>query len=276
MTKCPARVLLCAIGMAAVSSQACAADDSYEFGVFPYLPITKIHELYTPMARDFEAKLGRSVQLGSKSGYAAFTQDLRRQTYDIAFVQPFDYIDAHDKHRYLPLARRSGDLEGLIVVRSDSLLKTIHDLKGKVVANPPVDAAVSHLTSMAFWQVGIHPSAEVKRHYERNHFACLQSVLIGAADACGTAQQVLRTLEGQIQPASQFRILHKTVRIPHAVFVVHKRVSSKDRDTLLKTILRWPNTEEGRRILERGRFVPFIAAKDADYDVVREYIHGIK
>ena len=271
-----ARLRLWAMGLAFFAAGAVAQDRPYEFGVFPYLPLTKIHELYTPMARDFEAKLGRRVQLGSKPGYAAFAEDLRRQTYDIALVQPFDYIDAHDKHHYLPLARRSGDLEALIVVRSDSPLRTIHDLKGKIVANPPADAAVSHLTSMAFWQAGIHPSAEVKRHYERNHLACLQSVRIGAADACGTADQLLRTLEGQIQPASEFRVLHKTGSIPPAAFVVHRRVSRIDRDALLKTILGWPRTEEGRRILERGRFVPFIAAKDADYDVVRDYIRGSK
>jgi phosphonate transport system substrate-binding protein len=271
-----ARLRLWALGLAFFATSAIAEVKAYQFGVFPYLPLTKIHELYTPMARDFEAKLGRPVQLGSRSGYAAFAEDLRRQTYDIALVQPFDYVDAHDKHHYLPLARRSSDLEALIVVRSDSPLRTIHDLKGKIVANPPADAAVSHLTSMAFWQAGIHPSAEVKRHYERNHLACLQSVRIGAADACATADQLLRTLEGQIQPASEFRVLHKTGSIPHAVFVVHKRVSRNGRDALLKTILGWSRSEEGRRILEHGRFLPFIAAKDADYDVVRQYVRGSK
>jgi phosphonate transport system substrate-binding protein len=275
MTKCPARVLLCAIGMAAVSSQACAADDSYEFGVFPYLPITKIHELYTPMARDFEAKLGRSVQLGSKSGYAAFTQDLRRQTYDIAFVQPFDYIEAHDRHGYLPLARRAGYLEAIIVVRRDSPFRSIEDLRGKTLANPPADAAVSQVTTMALWEAGINPSAEVVRSFGRNHFTCLQSVLIGVADACGTAEQPLRTLENG-EPSSRFRVLHKTVRIPHALFVVHKRVSRKHREALQKTIVDWSRTEEGKKILERGQFVPFVAAHDAEYEVVRQYVRGTK
>jgi phosphonate transport system substrate-binding protein len=269
------RSLLIALGMACCGTTALAAEPPYEFGVFPYLPQTRIHELYSPIAADFEAKLGRQVQLSSKARYETFAEELRKSTYDIAFVQPFDYVDAHDKHGYLPLARRVGDLEGLIVVRRDSPLTSIQDLKGRIVANPPADAAVSQVTSMALWDAGIHPSTGVKRDYGRNHFTCLQSVLIGAADACGTAQQPLRTLEsGQAMP--RFRVLHKTVRMPHALFVVHKRVSRKDREALLKTIVDWPKTEEGRRILDRGQFIPFVAASDTDYEVVREYVRDRK
>ena len=228
------------------------------------------------MATDFEAKLGRQVRLSSKAAYATFEQELRKETYDIAFVQPFDYVDAHDKHGYIPLARRAGGLEALIVVRRDSPLKTIKDLQGKTVANPPVDAAVSHLTSMVLRDAGIDPETGVKRYYGKNHFACLQSVLIGAADACGTAEQPLRTIEKERQMTTRFRILHKTVRIPHALFAAHRRVSQRDRDILLETILGWPNTEEGKKILDGGQFIPFVAAKDSDYEVVRRYIRSRK
>ena len=268
-----ARRIACTIGLALCASQASAAEKPYEFGVFPNLPLARIHELHAPMARDFEAKLGRPVRLSSKAAYAAFGEELRNETYDIALVQPFDYVDAHDKHGYLPLARRGEALEAVIVVRQDSPLASIKDLKGRIVSNPPSDAAVSQLTSMAFRDAGIDPQTGVKRFYGKNHYACLQSVVIGAADACGTAEQALRTIEKQkSQPSVQFRILHKTASIPHALFVAHKRVSQKDRDILLQTILGWPGNETGRKILDAGHFVPFVAAKDADYEVVRRYI----
>ena len=271
-----ARRILCALGMACCAGYASAADKPYEFGVFPNLPLARLYELHAPMALDFEAKLGRQVRLSSKAAYAAFGQELRNGTYDIALVQPFDYVDAHDRHGYLPLARRGEALGAVIVVLQDSPLASIRDLKGRVVSNPPEDAAVSHLTSMAFRDAGIDPDTGVKRYYGKNHFACLQSVVIGAADACGTAEQALRTIEKERLLPSRFRILHKTVRIPHALFVAHRRLSQKDRDILLQTILDWPNTEEGKRILEAGHFTPFVSARDSDYEVVRRYIRGRK
>ncbi len=257
-------------------SLARAADKPYEFGVFPYLPLAKIQELFTPMAADFEAKLGRQVRLSSKAEYTAFEEGLNKGIYDIAFVQPFDYVEAHDKHGYLPLARRGEDLEGLIVVKQDSPLKSIKDLKGKTVANPPIDAAVSHLTSMALQEAGINPKTGVKRDYGKSHFSCMQSVLIGTADACGTAEQALLHFEKEKQMTTRFRILHKTKAISHSVFVVHKRVAKKDRDALLKTILGWSKTEEGKKIINNGQFIPFVAARDADYEDVRQYIRSGK
>jgi phosphonate transport system substrate-binding protein len=269
-----ARQLLGAVGIAFCGTQAGAADKAYEFGVFPYLPLAKIHALHAPMATDFEAKLGRQVQLSSKGDYATYAEELRKETYDIAFIQPFDYVDAHDKHGYLPLARRGEDLEAVIVVLQDSPLQTIQDLKGKTIANPPVHSAVSHLTSMALREAGINPRTGVKRDYGKNHYTCMHSVLIGIADACSTAAQALLHFEKEKRIAARFRILHKTVRIPHALFVVHKRVAQKDREILLKTILNWPKTEEGKKIIEAGWFIPFVEAKDADYEVVRKYVHS--
>jgi phosphonate transport system substrate-binding protein len=265
--------LLCAVAIAFCAPQASATEKPYDLGILPYLPLTRIHELYGPIAADLSAKLGRQVRLSSKADYQSFREELSRQTYDIGFVQPFDYVDAHDKYGYLPLARRAERLDAVIVVRRDSALKAIQDLEGRTVANPPMDAAVSHLTSMALRDTGIDPQTGVKRYYGKNHFACLQSVVIGAADACGMSEGALRTIEKETQ-AAEFRILHQTASIPPALFVVHGRVARKDRAIILRTILDWPKTEEGRKIIERGRFIPFVVADDAEYEVVRRYIRS--
>jgi phosphonate transport system substrate-binding protein len=266
--------LLCAAAIVFCTPQANAAEKPYELGVLPYLPLTRIHALYGPVAGDLGAKLGREVRLSSKADYRSFREELRRQTYDISFVQPFDYVDAHDRHGYLPLARRAERLDAVIVVREDSPLRAIKDLEGRTLANPPMDAAVSFLTTMALRDASIDPKTGVKRYYGKNHYACLQSVAIGAADACGMAEGALRTIENERPTTARFRILHQTASIPPALFVVHARVAQKDRAIILRTILEWPKTEEGRKIIERGQFVPFVVANDAEYDVVRRYIRG--
>jgi phosphonate transport system substrate-binding protein len=267
-------LLLCVIGAVCRGASAGPPGKPYEFGVFPYLPLAKVQQLYTPIAADFEAKLGRPVWLSSKSDYAQFHEALTKETYDIALVHPFDYVGAHDKHGYLPLARRRENLEALIVVRPDSPLKTLKDLAGKILANPPAEAVVSYLTDMALQDAGIDPRTGVKRDYGKNHFTCMQSVLIGAADACATAEQALLHFEKEKQMKTRFRILYRTKPSPPPLFVVHKRVPQKDRDILLKTILEWPGNEEGKNILSTGSFIPFSPAQDADYESVRRYVRA--
>jgi phosphonate transport system substrate-binding protein len=268
--------LLFSISVCLYGARAGAVERPYEFGVFPYLPAAKIQNLYAPVAADFEAKLGRPVWLSSKAEFGSFAQALSKETYDIAFVQPFHYVDAHDRHGYLPVAHRAEDLEALIVVRPDSPLKSISDLKGKTVANPPMDAVVSHLTGMALQEARINPRNGVTREYGKSHFACMQSVLIGAADACGTAEQALLHFEREKQMTARFRVLHRTKPTAPPLFVVHKRVPRKDREVLLRTILEWPTTEEGRSILSSGHFIPFVAARDSEYEPARRYVRGWK
>ena len=68
-----------------------------------------------------------------------------------------------------------------------------------------MDAAVSFLTTLALRDAGIDPKTGVKRFYGKNHYACLQSVVIGAADACGMAEGALRTIEkNEGRPAPGF------------------------------------------------------------------------
>src|SRR5262249_20818422 len=162
--------LLCAAALALCAHQAGAVEKPYDLGILPYLPMTRIHELYGPIAADLSAKLGRQVRLSSKADYPGFRDELRQQTYDIGFVQPFDYVDAHDKYGYWRLARRAERLDAVIVVRQESPLRAIKELQGRTIANPPMDAAVSHLTSMALRDAGIDPETGVKRYYGKNHF----------------------------------------------------------------------------------------------------------
>ena len=242
---------------------------TYQFGVFPHFSAGQIENMFAPIAVDLSTALGRPVALKTKSSYAAFMTELDRETYDIAFIQPFDYVRAHDLHGYLPLARRGERLAALIAVKDDSPLKTLADLKGKKLGLPPEVAAVSHLTKMALLKAHLDPRTDVKIQYYKAHDSCLQQVLIGEIAACGTAAYPIRFFENKWHV--KFRVLAQSESISHSLFVVHPRVSKSDRDVILKTILSLPETAAGRKLLEKGELKPFVAVTDAEYDSVRAY-----
>jgi phosphonate transport system substrate-binding protein len=249
-----------------------AEEGIYEMGAFPNMPVAKLQELFTPLADEFSRTLGRKVRLSSKPTFEAFESVLNSEFYDIAHIQPFDYVEAFDKHNYLPLARRSEELEALFVVNQGSLINSIADMKGKKIVSPPPDAAVSHLANMALRDAGINPKSDVKREYSKNHFSCLQNVLIGEADVCVAAIQMIRQFEKEKKITVPFRVVHKSRKIPHTLFVVHKRVSQKDRDLLLNTVLNLQNSGNGRKILGALDYRPFVQARDSDYTLIRKFI----
>ena len=123
----------------------------YVFGVFPYLPPLELESVFAPIAADFKRVLGRDVQFVSKTSYESFSRNLLdEQTYDIAFVQPFDYVLAADHSGYLPLAARPEKLYALLVTTENSPIRSIADLKGKRISLPPRDAAISRLIRVYF------------------------------------------------------------------------------------------------------------------------------
>lgn len=269
-TGLPRALKLCLLGAGvAISSYAAEpAQPPYIFGVFPHLAIARLEKIYAPIAADFGRALDRKVYFRTKPSFEKFTEELRKQTYDIVFLQPFDYVWAHD-YGYLPLARRGEPLTAQIMVAEDSPMHELKDLKGRAVALPPAEAAVSHLAKLALLDAGLDPRRDVTLQHTKSHDSCLQRLLIGAVDACVTAAGPARFFQARMKVS--FHILGRSQTIPHALIAVHSRVPEGERERLRATILSWPDSPEGRRLLEAGELAPFQLAADDEYDVVRNH-----
>lgn len=242
----------------------------YTMGIFPLLSSGQIEKLFAPLAAHMTKELGRQVRLRTKPNFADFTAELSRQTYDIAFVQPFDYVAAHDKYGYIPIARRSGQLSAILVVLPDSKLHTIQDLKGKRVGLPPRVAAVSFLTRKALADAGMDIHKDVSMAYFKAHDACLNQLMLRKVDVCGSAKHPIRFFENKWHV--KFRTLAITKTIPPAVFMVHKRVSAKERKAIRHAILSWQKSKKGRGELLSSGLALFEAANASDYKVMYHYV----
>ena len=258
---------------AATPVNALAADSEssgkheYVMGIFPHLPPRDLENVFAPMASDLGSHIGRHVTLRSNTTFERFTENLDKQKFDIAFVQPFDYVRVADKYGYRPLATRVEKLAAIVVVKPDSILTNLASLKAKRIALPPESSAVSHLFLGQLRANGMDPDRDVKLSRHRSHVSCMQQVIIGEADDCVTAAPALRFFKEQMHV--DLKIIAQSREIPHTLFIVHPRVPKKDRDALRARILSWDKTEEGKQMLARGQLTPFISIRDSDYNVVR-------
>ena len=67
----------------------------------------------------------------------------------------------------------------------------------------------------------------------------------------------------------KFRVIHRPEPIPHSLFIAHKRIPEDIREKLIKSIINWPNTESGKKILANKKIVPMLRTEDSVYDVIR-------
>jgi phosphonate transport system substrate-binding protein len=244
--------------------------EAYRLGVFPYLPVLAVDRIYGPVAAQFAEDLGRPVHLKTKPTFGKFAEELRKESYDIILVHPFFYVEAHDDHQYLPLVRLDEPLTAMIMVREGEPLETLADLEGKTIGLPPALAAVSELVKASLIDAGLIPGINVTLEHYRSKPSCLQAVATGRTAACGLPGFAL----SQIDPENELglRLMYETEPIRNFVFAAHARVPESDRIDLCKSILAWPFTADGRKILAGGAWGRFVMARDEEYDDVRRHV----
>ncbi len=250
------------------------AGDGYTLGVVPFLPPVRLEERHGHFASALSLGLGRHIEFRTRSTFEAFRKEIEDQTFDIILVQPFNYVVAADQYGYLPLARANESLTAVIMVTENSDLKSLRDLKHKVLAMPPMSAAVSRLSRAALSEIGLKIRSDLTMTHLRTYSACLQAVLIGEADACATKVVSLRVFQSSRNLT--LRTLAETESIPHVLFAVHERVPRHDRDVMRRTIFELSDTATGREALKNSGWLKgFVAAKDEDYDIVRSMTAGL-
>ncbi len=238
--------------------------------MFPFLSAQRLESIFAPIAAGLSKATDCNFHYSSTGNYRSFMDKLMKRKYDVAYVQPFDYVRVAVPHGYLPLAARDSRLTATLVARRDSTIESQEDLKGATIALPPAVAAVSYLTRAALESDGIDPNQDVKLVYTKNHGSCLQQVLIGKADVCGTVDTVANMFESNNN--IKFTWVAQTPSIPQALFVVRDDIPPEQRKRLQQALLTMQLTPAGLRLFrnpDSDRI--FRKIDDSEYDIVRRY-----
>ena len=269
-------IVLCALAGAAVvfsNPRPVHAQEAYTLGVFPFLPPLRLEQLYGPFGGVISGAIGRPVEFRTKATFEKFTVEIENQTYDVAYMQPFDYVLTGSKNNYQALTRFDEKLTAIIVVPEDSAIQNIKNLTGKTLAMPPVASAVSRLAVAEFQQMKMLDDRDLQMTHHRTHSGCLQAVLIGSADACITNIVPFKAFLATSKQS--FRTVYETAAIPMSTFAVHTRLPKADREKIRTAFISLKDTPQGQKLLAAsGRKSGMIAADDKDYDVVRKMMQA--
>jgi phosphonate transport system substrate-binding protein len=270
--KCWRHLLVALAAIPAIAGQA-EERQTLIFGVFPYLPTAQLEQLYAPVAADLSAATGLEVQLRSRPSFDLFREELAQQRYDLVYIQPFTYERVARQHGYDSVARPSLPLRAIFIVRSDSDIQGIDQLRGTTLSMPPKRAAVSLLGSATLRRHNLIPGHDLRVIYQNNHGACLRAVLIRKSSACVTARAPLEVLTART--GVHFRILDYSDEIPGATYAVHRRLPAAVRSAITGRIVNWHRTEAGRMLLESLKIPAFVYSSNEDYLPVRRILDSL-
>ncbi len=254
------------------------AQEPLVLGIHPFLSSTEIYKRFTPLTEHLSRKLGRPVNIHLARSYDSHVSMVGTGKVDIAFMGPASYVKLKNLQGKVPLLAafetKSGKtFKGVIVVRKDSSIKTLAQLRGKKFAFGDVDSTMSHLVPrFMLLRVGINLKDLRKTEFLTNHENIVLGVLSGSFDAGAIKDDIFNLYEQQ-----GLRKLAISEPMPDHLFVARKGLPDGTVRKISAILQSLKDTEQGRQVLRsiQNNLTALVPAKDADYDPLRTVLDSL-
>lgn len=227
--------------------------------------------MFIPLADYLTKTTGIKVDFAVARDFKVYQERMERGEYDITFSNPFQYIVANSKAGYTAFAKVAKEpFTGIIIVRKDSGIKSIDELRGKTVAfaYPTAWAAAVQTRKWLEQEYGIDYYKDMKPLFVTSHDSAILSVFTRMVDAAGAIPHEFETMDEHIK--KDILVLGETPPHPQMPFAYHPRVS-QDIVWKIKNILLSldKTTPAGKKVLDALGRNGYESADDKEYDVVR-------
>ncbi|WP_161491126.1 phosphate/phosphite/phosphonate ABC transporter substrate-binding protein [Polynucleobacter hirudinilacicola] len=188
--------------------------------IVPQLAPTQLYAAWAPVLERVGKSAKTCFDLQIPASIHAFEKAVLSGKADFAFMNPYHLVMAHRTQGYDPLlADGKQMLDGIIVVRADSPIASIAELKNQKVAFPSPNAFGSSLLLRSVFAKAHTPINPI---YVRSHGNVYRAVILGQAAAGGGVNATY--LRERLEVREHLRILYVSPSFRPHPFAVHPRV----------------------------------------------------
>ena len=217
-----------------------------------------ISERYKPLIDLLEKELKHAVKVQAVDHYSDFEAGLNAERYDLVFIHPAQIgLRAVKSGKYIGLAtaRDFTDYHARVMVKKDSQLKSIEDLRGKKIGVPALESITTVMFTANLNELGFrNPSAffTATRYQDAVPFMVENGFVDAGVTASGAVVKDWVAKGG--------RVIAETKPIPIKQFLASRKLSPDQRERVRALILKLSDTEQGKAALkgiDMKGFVPW-------------------
>jgi phosphonate transport system substrate-binding protein len=261
--------------------EAAPKSDPLILGVFPRRNMQVTQKIFTPLAEYLSRKLSRPVKLETTHDFASFWDQVKRKRYDIVHYNQYHYLRSHKEFGYQVIAKNEefglSKIAGAILVRTDSGINSLQDLKGKKVVFGGGRLAMQAYISASYLlrEAGLKPGDYFEQFALNPPKAAIATYYHQAA-AAGTGDHVLQLPQVTSQiDTTKMRYLATTKPIAHLPWAVKPGMPKKQAMQIKNLLCGLHDTPEGRKILQTLRLTNILPANDSEYNDHRRIIKAV-
>lgn len=263
-----------AIAASSVSSASKTELPPLQMGVLPYLSSERLFQSFLPMKDYLEAQLKRRIVLSTTPDFKTYVQRAARGDYDIYQTAPHFALLAETEQGYRRVSRLTRELDGDVIVRRDSPVHRVEDLRGRIVITPDALAITSLLGEQLLKEHGFMPGKNYRLERTTSHNNAIMTVYRREADAALTSAAVFEQLAPEIQ--RELRVLTKTSTVPHMMIMAHQRLSAEEYVQLKRALLAFTREGPGRQFFEATGYGDMGPITDTDMARLRPFLEQLK
>jgi phosphonate transport system substrate-binding protein len=248
----------------------------YVVGIHPLHNPQRLMEVYGPIIEYINIRIPEvQFKLEASRNYEEFDKKLDEGHFDFAMPNPYQTVRSLN-HGYRVFGKMGDDQDfrGIILVRKDSNIHEVTDLKGKVVAYPAATALAATMMPQFYLHThGIDVNKDIENRYVGSQESSILSVLRGHVAAGATWPVPWKTFSAEHpEMASQLEVKWQTESLQNNGWVVRKDIPQPIVEKFQTLLFGLNDSEQGRRMLERLPVSRFEVASDNTYQPVRDFL----
>ncbi len=252
-----------------------AADGNLQFGVnegsSSSLDAMFRHEKYVDMSAYLGAASGKKIKTETSNNLPILVRNLAKSKYDILLVRP-SHIAARAirDNGYRLLAAAKGESRLHFIVRADSPLKNLSDMRGHRIAFPDELSYPTQLGRAVMRDAGIDPAGEKIQAMDRQE-AVGYAVMQNMVDA-GVVISYSKVGKDWLNKGGRF--LYSKEGLPFWSILVSSKVGEATEAKLKAALLNMENTPKGQALLKEIGIQGFVAGNQKSYLDMLAWVEG--
>ncbi|MBM7870671.1 phosphonate transport system substrate-binding protein [Clostridium pascui] len=249
-----------------------------------------LEEKIKPLESLLSKQLGIPVKASVATNYTSTIEAMSSKEIDVGFLPPLAYVLAKDRgiadillqaQRYSiqePSGKTTKDLvdyyRSMIVVKKNSDIKKLEDLKGKRVAFQGTTSAGGYIWPVAeMKKAGINIQTDIEQVTLNGHDTAVLAVLNDEVDAAAVFEDARNTVKEDIKDVFDKVVpIYFSKPIPNDTISVRSDMSPEWKTNINDAFINISKDPVGRKILnDVYSHAGYIKSTDNKFDIVREY-----
>ncbi len=243
-----------------------------------------------PLEKLLSDKLGIPVKVTVSTNYNTIIEAMASKQVDVGFLPPTAYVLAKEKKaaEVLLQAQRFGvkqpggqpttelvdSYKSMFIVKADSNIKDLKDLKGKKVAWQDVTSSAGYVWPAAeLKKAGVDPEKDVQGITVKGHDKGVLAVLNGDVDAAAVFEDARNTVKKDKPDVfDKTKVLYLTQPIPNDTISVRSDMDKEWMTKIQNAFIEIGKSEEGKKIVrDVYSHEGYVKSDDKNFDIVRDY-----